>query len=76
MVEQIEPQPSGSRNAGTPRRVLMVGGVAGGASCAARLSVTVDLGSVFERVGSGDDDDDDDGSGRQQTIWLVNVLLK
>ena len=37
MVEQIEPQPSGSRNAGTPRRVLIVGGVAGGASCAARL---------------------------------------
>ena len=37
MIHQTEPQSTGSRNTGTPRRVLIVGGVAGGASCAARL---------------------------------------
>ena len=37
MIHQTEPQSTDSRNTGTPRRVLIVGGVAGGASCAARL---------------------------------------
>jgi hypothetical protein len=37
MMQQFAPQPSDSHNIGTPRRVLIVGGVAGGASCAGRL---------------------------------------
>ncbi len=37
MVHQPEPQSTYSRNSSAPRRVLIVGGVAGGASCAARL---------------------------------------
>jgi hypothetical protein len=37
MVQLMEPLASDSLNAGTSRRVLIVGGVAGGASCAARL---------------------------------------
>ena len=37
MIQQTNPQSTASRNAETPRRVLIVGGVAGGASCAARL---------------------------------------
>jgi NADPH-dependent 2,4-dienoyl-CoA reductase/sulfur reductase-like enzyme len=37
MIHQTEPQSTASRNTETPRRVLIVGGVAGGASCAARL---------------------------------------
>ena len=37
MVQQAESQSTGSSQRGTPRRVLIVGGVAGGASCAARL---------------------------------------
>ena len=35
MVQQTDPQSTASRNSDTPRRVLIVGGVAGGASCAA-----------------------------------------
>lgn len=37
MIQQSEPQSTDARNVGMPRRVLIVGGVAGGASCAARL---------------------------------------
>src|SRR6266498_1195225 len=37
MIHQINPQSATARNTGTPRRVVIVGGVAGGASCAARL---------------------------------------
>jgi NADPH-dependent 2,4-dienoyl-CoA reductase/sulfur reductase-like enzyme/rhodanese-related sulfurtransferase len=37
MSQQLDSQSTPLRNAGTPRRVLIVGGVAGGASCAARL---------------------------------------
>jgi NADPH-dependent 2,4-dienoyl-CoA reductase/sulfur reductase-like enzyme/rhodanese-related sulfurtransferase len=37
MIDQTDPQSTASRNTETPRRVLIVGGVAGGASCAARL---------------------------------------
>jgi NADPH-dependent 2,4-dienoyl-CoA reductase/sulfur reductase-like enzyme len=37
MIHQTDPQSTASRNAETPRRVLIFGGVAGGASCAARL---------------------------------------
>ena len=37
MIQQTDPQSTASRNRGGPRRVLIVGGVAGGASCAARL---------------------------------------
>ena len=37
MIDQTHPQSAASRNTETPRRVLIVGGVAGGASCAARL---------------------------------------
>jgi NADPH-dependent 2,4-dienoyl-CoA reductase/sulfur reductase-like enzyme/rhodanese-related sulfurtransferase len=37
MSDQTELRSTDSRNRGTPRRVLIVGGVAGGASCAARL---------------------------------------
>ncbi len=37
MIQQTDPQSTASRNSETPRRVLIVGGVAGGASCAARL---------------------------------------
>ena len=37
MVGQTKPQSAASRNTGTRRRVVIVGGVAGGASCAARL---------------------------------------
>jgi NADPH-dependent 2,4-dienoyl-CoA reductase/sulfur reductase-like enzyme/rhodanese-related sulfurtransferase len=37
MDRQTSPQANFSRNTTTPRRVLIVGGVAGGASCAARL---------------------------------------
>ncbi len=37
MGQQIDPPSTASRNSDTPRRVLIVGGVAGGASCAARL---------------------------------------
>jgi flavin-dependent dehydrogenase len=37
MIQQTDPQSTASRNTETPRRVLIVGGVAGGASCAARL---------------------------------------
>lgn len=37
MIQQTNSQSTASRNTGTPRRVLIVGGVAGGASCAARL---------------------------------------
>ena len=37
MIQQTNPQSTASRNTETPRRVLIVGGVAGGASCAARL---------------------------------------
>ena len=37
MIHQTDPQSTASRNTETPRRVLIVGGVAGGASCAARL---------------------------------------
>jgi NADPH-dependent 2,4-dienoyl-CoA reductase/sulfur reductase-like enzyme/rhodanese-related sulfurtransferase len=37
MIQQTDPQSSASLNSGMPRRVLIVGGVAGGASCAARL---------------------------------------
>jgi NADPH-dependent 2,4-dienoyl-CoA reductase/sulfur reductase-like enzyme/rhodanese-related sulfurtransferase len=37
MIQQVDPQSTYSRKAGSSRRVLIVGGVAGGASCAARL---------------------------------------
>ena len=37
MIQQTDPESSASRNSETRRRVLIVGGVAGGASCAARL---------------------------------------
>ncbi|MEO6163190.1 MAG: hypothetical protein ABIP88_03530, partial [Candidatus Binatia bacterium] len=37
MIQQTEPQSTDARNVSMPRRVLIVGGVAGGASCAARL---------------------------------------
>ncbi|HEV8725574.1 MAG TPA: FAD-dependent oxidoreductase [Candidatus Binatia bacterium] len=37
MIDQTDPQSTASGNTGTPRRVVIVGGVAGGASCAARL---------------------------------------
>jgi NADPH-dependent 2,4-dienoyl-CoA reductase/sulfur reductase-like enzyme/rhodanese-related sulfurtransferase len=37
MIEQTDSQSTASRNPAAPRRVLIVGGVAGGASCAARL---------------------------------------
>jgi NADPH-dependent 2,4-dienoyl-CoA reductase/sulfur reductase-like enzyme/rhodanese-related sulfurtransferase len=37
MIHQSARESTDSRNAGTPRRVLIIGGVAGGASCAARL---------------------------------------
>jgi len=37
MIQQNNPQSTAARNTETPRRVLIVGGVAGGASCAARL---------------------------------------
>jgi len=37
MIQQTEPQSTDARNVGMPRQVLIVGGVAGGASCAARL---------------------------------------
>jgi NADPH-dependent 2,4-dienoyl-CoA reductase/sulfur reductase-like enzyme/rhodanese-related sulfurtransferase len=37
MSQQADRQPIYSHNTSTPRRVLIVGGVAGGASCAARL---------------------------------------
>jgi len=37
MIHQTARESTDSRNAGTSRRVLIVGGVAGGASCAARL---------------------------------------
>ena len=37
MTHQIDPQSTASHITGTHRRVLIVGGVAGGASCAARL---------------------------------------
>jgi len=37
MIHQTDPQSTASSNTETPRRVLIVGGVAGGASCAARL---------------------------------------
>src|SRR5829696_3401232 len=37
MSDHIEPEPTDSPQPILPRRVLIVGGVAGGASCAARL---------------------------------------
>jgi len=37
MIQRIEPQSADVWTVGMPRRVLIVGGVAGGASCAARL---------------------------------------
>ncbi len=37
MIQQTEPQSTDARNVDMSRRVLIVGGVAGGASCAARL---------------------------------------
>ena len=37
MSDQANSQFPSSQNSNTPRRVLIVGGVAGGASCAARL---------------------------------------
>jgi NADPH-dependent 2,4-dienoyl-CoA reductase/sulfur reductase-like enzyme/rhodanese-related sulfurtransferase len=37
MIHQTDPQSTALRDTETPRRVLIVGGVAGGASCAARL---------------------------------------
>src|SRR5512139_3540725 len=37
MIDRAHPESTSSRNPGRPRRVLIVGGVAGGASCAARL---------------------------------------
>ena len=37
MTQQVDPQSTDSPNVGMRRRVLIVGGVAGGASCAARL---------------------------------------
>ena len=37
MIDETDSQSAAARNTGTPRRVLIVGGVAGGASCAARL---------------------------------------
>ena len=37
MIQQAESQSTDARNVGKRRRVLIVGGVAGGASCAARL---------------------------------------
>jgi NADPH-dependent 2,4-dienoyl-CoA reductase/sulfur reductase-like enzyme/rhodanese-related sulfurtransferase len=37
MIHQTDRQSTDLHNAGNPRRVLIVGGVAGGASCAARL---------------------------------------
>lgn len=37
MANQTDPQSTASRNAAASRRVVIVGGVAGGASCAARL---------------------------------------
>jgi NADPH-dependent 2,4-dienoyl-CoA reductase/sulfur reductase-like enzyme/rhodanese-related sulfurtransferase len=37
MIKRAEPQSTDSLNPDVPRRVLIVGGVAGGASCAARL---------------------------------------
>jgi hypothetical protein len=44
-------------------------------SCAARLTVDVDLGSVIEPTGGGDDDDDDDG-GTEQTRKASNVEVR
>src|SRR5690242_21823302 len=37
MLDPTNPQPTDSRQTTTARRVVIVGGVAGGASCAARL---------------------------------------
>lgn len=51
MSHQADPQPPQSRHTSTPRRVLIVGGVAGGASCAARLrrlDESVEI-AVFDR---------------------------
>jgi NADPH-dependent 2,4-dienoyl-CoA reductase/sulfur reductase-like enzyme/rhodanese-related sulfurtransferase len=51
MSQQLDSQSTPLRNTGTPRRVLIVGGVAGGASCAARLrrlDESVEI-VVFER---------------------------
>jgi NADPH-dependent 2,4-dienoyl-CoA reductase/sulfur reductase-like enzyme/rhodanese-related sulfurtransferase len=51
MDHQTDPTPAPARNATTPRRVLIVGGVAGGASCAARLrrlDESVEI-TVFDR---------------------------
>ena len=51
MSHHADPQPTQSPNDSTPRRVLIVGGVAGGATCAARLrrlDESVEI-VVFER---------------------------
>ena len=51
MSHQANPQPTSSQNPSIPRRVLIVGGVAGGASCAARLrrlDESVEI-AVFDR---------------------------
>src|ERR1019366_10493814 len=51
MSQQAVPDPTVSRRSNPPRRVLIVGGVAGGASCAARLrrlDESVEI-SVFDR---------------------------
>ena len=51
MSHQTEPQSTALRNPGGRRRVLIVGGVAGGASCAARLrrlDESVEI-SIFDR---------------------------
>src|SRR5512143_562374 len=51
MIDQTDPQSTVLRNPGSPRRVLIVGGVAGGASCAARLrrlDESVEI-SIFDR---------------------------
>ena len=46
MIQETDPQSTASRNAETARRVLIVGGVAGGASCAARLRRLDESGEI------------------------------
>ena len=46
------------------------------ANCAARLTVSVDLGSAFAATGGGGDDDDDDDGGPQQTRKAKNIEVR
>jgi len=51
MTSQVDPEPTHSHRPGLGRRILIVGGVAGGASCAARLrrlDESVEI-AVFDR---------------------------